>query len=312
MLNKVVFILYILFPLMLLAQTNFNTSGQPKKLAGVEGDYFIQPIMSPDGTKIAFTESNYKGLWVINNDGSELRQISEEIGAGFDFSWSADSREILTRVYKYDGKKRQNAIKSINIENGSETNLSGYGREKLGIPKWTADFSQVYYLKDENIVKIEMGRTLKSEEQRPFVYQSNSILYSDLNSSVRRISSDGNNASYLNVRVSPNGQKVAYEVMGGNLFTMNIDGTGVIDLGTGYNARWSPDSQYLVYMINTDNGHTYLSSDLFIIKSDGKEKIKITDTSDQLEMNPAWSADGKKIVFNTYADGAIYVMKVAD
>lgn len=312
MLNKVVFILYILFPLMLLAQSNFNTSGQPKKLAGGEGDYFIQPIMSPNGTKIAFTESNYKGLWVINNDGSELRQISEEIGAGFDFSWSADSREILTRVYKYDGKKRQNAIKSINIENGSETNLSGYGREKLGIPKWTADYSQVYYLKDKNIVKIEMGRTLKSEEQRPFVYQSNSILYSDLNSSVRRISSDGNNASYLNVRVSPNGQKVAYEVMGGNLFTMNIDGTGVIDLGTGNNARWSPDSQYLVYMINTDNGHTYLSSDLYIIKSDGKEKIKITDTSDQLEMNPSWSADGKIIVFNTYADGAIYVMKVAD
>ena len=182
MLNNLVFILYILFPLMLLAQSNFNTSGQPKKLAGGEGDYFIQPIMSPNGTKIAFTESNYKGLWVTNNDGSELTQISEEIGAGFDFSWSADSREILTRVYKYEGKKRQNAIKSINIGNGSETNLSGYGREKLGIPKWTADYSQVYYLKDENIVKIEMGRTLKSEEQRPFVYQSNSILYSDLNS----------------------------------------------------------------------------------------------------------------------------------
>ena len=313
MLKKVILILVVLFPLTLFAQTNFRAIGQPEKLAGGDGNYFMQPVWSPDGSKIAFTESNYKGLWLMNLDGSELIQMSDEIGAGFDFVWSPDSREILSRVYKYEGAVRLNAIKSFSIENENETNISGYIREKLGLPRWTADNSQIYYLKDKKLETIETGRTVKSAGQTPLVYQNNSKIYSGLHTSVMRPLSIGNkNEIYLNVRVSPDGQKVAYEVMGGNLFTMNVDDTGVTDLGVGFNARWSPDGQYLVYMINTDDGHEFLSSDLYIVRADGKDRIKLTDTKDRLEMNPCWSEDSKKIVFDTYKEGAIYVMTISD
>lgn len=313
MLKKVILILVVLFPLTLFAQTNFRAIGQPEKLAGGDGNYFMQPVWSPDGSKIAFTESNYKGLWLMNMDGSELIQMSDEIGAGFNFVWSPDSREILSRVYKYEGAVRLNAIKSFSIGNENESNISGYIREKLGLPRWTADNSQIYYSKDKKLETIETGRTVKFAGQTPLVYQINSKIYSGLHTSVMRPLSVGNkNEIYLNVRVSPDGQKVAYEVMGGNLFTMNVDGTGVTDLGVGFNSRWSPDGQYLVYMINTDDGHEFLSSDLYIVRADGKDRIKLTDTKDRLEMNPCWSADGKKIVFNTYKEGAIYVMTISD
>jgi Tol biopolymer transport system component len=313
MLRKLLFLILILFPLMLLAQTKFKAVGKPEKLIGGDGNYFIQPVWSPDGSKIAFTESNYIGLWLVNLDGSDLIQLSDEVGAGYDFSWSPDSREILSRVYKYEGKSRLNAIKSFKIGNENVTNISGYTHEKLGLPRWAKDNSQIYYLKDKKLETIETGRKVKFVGNVPLVYQDNSTINSDLNSSVTRLLSSGNkNTIYLNVRVSPSGQRVSYEVMGGNLFTMNIDGSDITDLGTGYNARWSPDSQYLVYMINTDDGHKFLSSDLYIIKSDGEEKINITNTSDQLEMNPCWSADGKQVVFNTYEDGAIYVMTISD
>lgn len=311
--KKVILILALLFPLTLFAQKNFRAIGQPEKLAGGQGNYFMQPVWSPDGLKIAFTESNYKGLWLVNTNGSDLIQLSDEIGAGFDFVWSPDSREILSRVYKYEGAVKLNAIKSFSIENENETNISGYIREKLGIPRWMADNSQIYYLKDKKLETIETGRTVKFAGPTPLIYQNNSKIYSGVNTSVMRSLSVGNkNKIYLNMRISPDGQKVAYEVMGGNLFTMSVDGTGVTDLGVGFNARWSPDGLYLVYMINTDDGHKYLSSDLYIIKSDGKEKINMTDTSDKLEMNPCWSADGKKIVYNTYKEGTIYVMAISD
>jgi Tol biopolymer transport system component len=93
---------------------------------------------------------------------------------------------------------------------------------------------------------------------------------------------------------------------------MKMDGTGITDLGVGLNARWSPDSQYLVYMINTDDGYRYLSSDIYISSADGKEKYQITNTDNWLEMNPDWSSDGKHIVFNTYEEGVIYRIKVLD
>lgn len=313
MFKRLMIMIMALSPLMLFAQTTFNASGQPEKIVGGDGSYYLQPVWSPDGTRIGFTESNYKGLWLMNTDGSDLIQISNEIGAGYDFSWSADSREILSRVYQNEGKIRLNAIKSFNIENGTASNISGFVREKLGVPRWTTDKSQIYYLKDENLVKINTGENVTTSGQKAIVYQKNAFIYSELNSpAVPLISEGSSTTSYLNVRVSPNGQKVAFEVMGGHLFTMNVDGSNVTDLGVGYNARWSPDSQYLTYMINTDDGHQILTSDLYIIKSDGEEKTNMTNTSDRIEMNPCWSADGKQVVFNTYKDGAIYIMTISD
>jgi Tol biopolymer transport system component len=313
MLKKVMLSFGILLPLTLFAQTNFKALGNPIKLAGGDGIYYMQPIWSPDGSMIAFTESNYKGLWLLNMGGFELRQLSNETGAGFNFVWSPDSREIMSRVNKYEGTRRVNAIKSFNLENGIETNLSGYTDEKLGLPNWTTDNGQIYYLKDNKIETIETGRSSISAGESPLIYQQNSKIYSVLQNSPKRPILDGkNNEIYLYVRVSPDGKKVTYKVMGGNLYTMNLDGTSITDLGVGFNARWSPDSQYLVYMINTDDGHKFLSSDISISSSDGKEYYQITNTDDRLEMNPDWSADGRQIVFNTYEDGAIYIMKVSD
>ncbi len=312
MLRNVILVLALQFPLILFSQTNYRAIEQPERLAGGDGNYFMQPIWSPDGSKIAFTESNYKGVWLMNSNGSELIQVSDETGAGFDFIWSPDSREILSRVYKYEGAIRINAIKSFNVYDNSVKNLTGYVDNKLGLPNWTADNSQIYYLKDGNLETIGTGRKFKTENQTRILYQNKSKLYTGSNITDMKALSAGGDEINLNVRLSPDGQKIAYEVMGGDLYTMNVDGTGITDLGVGYNARWSPDSRYLVYMINADDGHRFLSSDLYISSTDGDENFRLTFTDDQLEMNPAWSGDGKSIVFDTYDNGTIYKMRVSD
>jgi Tol biopolymer transport system component len=303
----------VLLPLIVYGQSKFAPFGEPTKLAGGDGNYYIQPLCSPDGSKIAFTESNYKGLWLMNSDGSNLNQISKEIGAGYDFVWSLDSQEILTRVSKYEGKNRINAIKSFNIKNGIETNISGYIKDQLGTPKLTIDNSRIYYLKNNKLEIVDTGLLMKSVVESSIVYQLGATIYSVERATVKKSILQGyNNEIYLYVRISPDGKKLSYKVMGGNLYVMNMDGSGVINLGIGINARWSPDSRYLVYMINTDDGHRFLTSDIYVMSVDGRENYQITNTDDQIEMNPAWSADGKQIVFNTYKDGAIYVIKVAD
>ena len=115
---------------------------------------------------------------------------------------------------------------------------------------------------------------------------------------------------YLNVSASPDGSKIAFEVYGGNLFIMNIDGTNLIDLDVGYNPKWSADSKSLVYMITEDDGHTYTASDIFIINTDGTNKQNLTNTNDSIEMNPSISPDGKTIVYEVFDDGSIYLKNI--
>ena len=86
---------------------------------------------------------------------------------------------------------------------------------------------------------------------------------------------------------------------------MNIDGTGKRVLDRGFNPYWVGNAQ-VVYEQSTDDGHTYTSSDLYIIGVNGTNKKALTSTADRMEMCPAVSADGSKIVFTSYNDGQVY------
>ena len=116
---------------------------------------------------------------------------------------------------------------------------------------------------------------------------------------------------YINLEVSPDGTKLVFEVVGGHFYIMNTDGSGLKDLGIGYRPQWSPNSQYLVYMVTEDDGHRYSKSDLYIIKTDGTEKTRLTRTENIIEMNPTWSPDGDKIAYDVLGEGAIYRVQIA-
>jgi len=98
--------------------------------------------------------------------------------------------------------------------------------------------------------------------------------------------------------------------VGGNIFTMNIDGSNLIDLGKGNRPRWSFDSNKITYMIAQDDGHDYTASDIYSINADGTQKLNLTNTSDMIEMNPCFAPDGKSIVFDVVNDGSIYIMNI--
>ncbi len=55
---------------------------------------YENPRWSPDGSKIAFTQLGYDGLYVMNHDGSSKTQISADSGVGYMYQWSADAQAI--------------------------------------------------------------------------------------------------------------------------------------------------------------------------------------------------------------------------
>jgi len=310
MLKRFGLLFFIYLPLSLFSQVQFEVIGEPILVLD-EDIYLMQPVWSPDGSWIALSGANYNELWIVKPDGSSLRRLSEEASAGFGIEWSADSKEILTTVTKFEGAYRKNAIKIFNIEQSSERVLTDYAKEIPALPRWTSDESQIYYYNGKNLEFINTGKQIKIDLLKPLYFLKNGNLYTQGTADHLLASADVlSDQECLNIKISPDGKKISYEVLGGNLFVINSDGSQKVDLGRGYRARWSADSEYLVYMITEDDGYEFQSADIFISPIDGSAKIRVTNSEDQLEMNPCWSADGNQIVYNEEKSGAIYLINI--
>ena len=302
----IIFLVLISFPLV---------AGEPVKLIGDVDHQYICPIYSPDGSKIAFTSSNYSGLWIMNSDGRDVHQITTESAAGFGFQWSFDSKAIVSRVAKYEGRYRYNAIKIFDLVNGTEKQVTDYRTMMPGLPKWAEADKKVFMYGKNKLEIFDSGKEASSLQKnsinkRICFLQNNHIAVGDISTKEYQVFNPITGQQYINLVVSPDGSKIAFEVIGGNFYIMNVDGSGLVDLGDGHRPQWAPDSQYLIYMISFDDGHQFLSSDIFSIKIDGSEKTRRTFTDNKIEMNPSWSPDGTQIVYDVMDEGAIYVMSI--
>ena len=300
--------LFILFGNVLMAN-------EPIKLIGDSDNYYMHPVWSPDGSQIAFTESNYKGLWVMNAEGSDPKQISTETAAGWGFEWSADSKSILTRVARFEGPRRMNAVKYFDAVNGNAVQLTEYKSFMPGLPHWVDFDKNILIFNKKRPEKIETAKISEALSQSDFpqyicFLKGNKIaVYNNLSGEINSLDPlDG--TGYLNPTISEDGSKIAFEVYGGNLHIMNLDGSDLIDLGIGYTPSWSPDSKRIIYSISEDDGYQFTSSDLFIFDLETMEKTNLTNSAERLEMRPNWSPDGKSIVFDESINGIIYLLEL--
>ena len=300
----------IFFVLQSHSQESVRVSGEPQRISPVDDFFWMQPRWSPVANEMVATRANYRGLWILEL-GGDVREVTEAAAAGFGVSWSPDGESLLTRVANFDNRKRLNAVMVYDARSAEATQLTEFESRMPGNPQWISPGRvMLQYEQVMTFVDVRSPGGEDSQDSRMLVSFGDAIANVGEEDAAPRVVASESGKTVLNLVTSPDQSRVAFEVMGGNMFVMNADGTGRVDLGRGNRPRWSRDSQWITYAVSEDDGHDYTSSDIYAARADGSEIVQLTNTPNILEMNPDWSPDGKFIAYDDR--GVIFVIPVTN
>ncbi|HJQ34621.1 MAG TPA: S8 family serine peptidase [Pyrinomonadaceae bacterium] len=247
-------------------------------------------LFRPSGTgrngKVAFIRD--MDVWVMNADGTSqvnltngffLEDPSFRYGGSTSPTWSPDGTRIAFALQMdEDGRY----IYTINADGSGLTRVNS--DDGTGSPAWSPDGLKIAFQKYGQVCTINTdgsGETCLTQA--------------------------ASGASW-----SPDGTKFAFsssQTGDAEIYTMNVDGTGVTRLtfssGADFSPEWSPDGRQLVFQSQRDG-----NDEIYVMNVDGSAQARLTNNTDY-DSNPSWSPDGTRITYGSYAGGTprIWAMK---
>ena len=246
------------------------------RLTSDAGLYAWSSDWSPDGKQIVFTRGEpnnpESALYIINDDGTELRQLTDLQGEEWVPAWSPDGK----RIAFVSKTERDQQIFSINSDGTDLRQLTGTRAPTYG-PDWSPDGMQI-------------------------VYNSNASGSDQL----YIMNADGSNQSQITSRGienwgaawSPDGNWIAFNSFRngqGDIFVIHPDGRGerqlTDDRAREFTTAWSPDGSQIAFV-----SEQYGQFDVYRMNSDGTNVRNLTDNHALEFVFPRWSPDGKQIM----------------
>lgn len=272
-----------------------------------EESRYMAPQFSPDGDKILFTEFGYKGLWLYDLKQQALTQINDYAGAGYEPAFTEDGKKVVFRVDEYRKMRRYSALAVQTLGDRQIKYLSEKTRHLS--PVLRLEPNRVLTVAEKRIqaYSLELAKPVQPvqpvKSHAPLVYIEDQKLALFQNGEKRVLAPLGE-GNYIWPSLSPDKSRILFTVAGRGSYISDLDGGIIVELGVARAPRWSPDGQWVVCMVDEDDGHVITASDLWVVNAAGVPRIRLTRTTDRIEMHPNWSPDMSKIAFDT-DDGQI-------
>lgn len=267
------------------------------------GDSYLLAGVVPGSGHLLLAGEGYDGLSMLDPRRGSVTVVSNETGAGYEPSVTADGRKIFYRSDSFSENRKYSSVWCYDIPTGDREVLVEKGRDV--IPPAVAGNSVLLVSASEARIE-QRGIALKSGNDRSFVVieEMMPVLYQG--GEKKRLMPNGE-GFYIWASLSPDGTRILYNYQGRGSFICDTDGKILHDLGRINAPKWFND-RLVIGMDDKDDGHRITSSELVFYSLGDKRMKVLTATPERSEMFP-FAAGKRKIAFCT-DNGEIYLMKV--
>jgi Tol biopolymer transport system component len=252
----------------------------------------VGPVVSPDGTKIAY-EFDYD-VMIMNVDGSGRTQLTDDFddGSEFDIAWSPDGQTVAFLSTRFGEIQlftmpANGSEEPTHVSEGLAVVMFGYGWSPDGSHlvfaayDETGVFRQLYTVAADGSGLAPIEGTALGPEYVSYSPDGTHLAFSN-GDGVWVAEADGTNRTNIAPngyapRWSPTGEQLLYGRGTASIYVVNADGTDAHSVGTGTGARWSPDGRRIIYA----------NEEIFTISPDGTGRKQLTDNEVD-DRDPDW------------------------
>lgn len=266
-------------------------------LKGVESQCY-NPVLSPDGQKVLFTQSDYEGLNVYDIADDVVTPLASDRLAGFSPAFSKDGKSVYFLSQTRENMLVYREMKSVNLDGTGMSTVMGKSRGMLHP-----------VAVDGGVVTVsDNGRKLKAKSNGgTYAYSAGKKIVVVKNGIEKKIAPVPTKYTYLWESLSPDGTKILFYAGGKGAYICDLDGNLVAELGKYTSPAWC-GNDYVVAVNATHDGHQYETSQIVLLKVDGSYKKELTAPV-SMSMHPTASASGDRITYNTI-DGRLFLMEL--
>jgi len=288
--------------LALQAQVLNVTSVQRLDVPSDENKVAQAVAISPQGDYLLLSTDTKQGLVKWDFSTSRSQVLTDDAGTGSDVFVSEDGKQVVYGQVSFSNKRRQEAVKSIDLSTGKKQTIVKPTRDLQGIAVEKSTVATI--TRGQLKTKALSGK--ETEMSRPLLTKHHLKLFITRNGMTTQLAPNGVDERYIWASLSPDGNKVLYYVSGHGTFVCDVDGSNVIAMGNLTAPKWW-DNNTIVGMDEVANEYTVLASSIVARTLDGQVQKLTSD--DVIATYPIPSAQAGKIAFST-PDGKIYLITV--
>ena len=281
---------------------------EPRDIISLQKGYF-QGKFSPDGSKILFTDQSGNGISMYERQTKNLTYYTRATSAGNESYFSPSGKQIYFTTQNFKDRLKTTNLFTQDIQSGERITVVDNIRALKLISQNSVNailFYQDGQLREFNLDSLAFNDEI-TVKTGVFIDSDLSLaLFQNGESKIINPSGEGN---YLWASLSPDQSKILYTLSGKGTFIAEIGGKDITKLGKLNAPKWSPNGEWVIGMVDEDDGSVFTKSDVFLVTADGKIRQNLTPETDVIALFPAFSPDGTAIIFND-EKGMVYLMDV--